>query len=155
LAIVAVWGSTVAASDGPERDAYPNIWLNPGFLSYHFDRDADLREDNLGLGAEIEFNADHVLMGGAFMNSEDERSHYFGYQWRPLHWVVGGADVHVGLVAAGLDGYPRKNDGDWFFVALPLLAVQGDRLGVNLTVIPTIEDQVYGSIALQFRLRVW
>ena len=54
-----------------------------------------------------------------------------------------------------MDGYPRNKDGDWFLVALPLLAVQGDRLGVNLTVIPTIEDRVYGAIALQFRLRVW
>ena len=137
------------------EDTYPNVWLNPGFLTYHFDRDADLREDNLGIGAEIEFNTDHVLMGGTFMNSEDERSRYIGYQWRPLHFDVAGADLHLGLVAAALDGYPRNKDGDWFVVALPLLALQGDRLGINLTVIPTIENRVYGSIALQFRLRVW
>jgi hypothetical protein len=155
MAIIAACGLMFSASNAYAQDEYPNVWLNPGFLTYHFDRDVDLREDNLGIGAEIEFNTDHVLMGGTFMNSEDERSRYFGYQWRPLHWAVGSANVHVGLVAAALDGYPRNKDGDWFLVALPLLAVQGDRLGVNLTVIPTIENRVYGAIALQFRLRVW
>jgi hypothetical protein len=59
------------------------------------------------------------------------------------------------LVAAALDGYPRNKDGGWFVVALPLLAVQGKRLGFNLTIIPTIENKVYGAVALQVRLRVW
>lgn len=155
MTILAACGVIIAAPGAHAQDAYPNVWLNPGFLTYHYDRDADLREDNWGFGAEVELKANHALIAGTFINSEDERSNYFGYAWRPLHWDVGGTDVSLGVVAAGLDGYPRNKDGDWCPVLLPLLAVQGERLGVNLTVIPTIEDRVYGAIALQFKLRVW
>jgi len=155
MAIVVACGLTISLSGAHAQDTYPNVWLNPGFLTYHFDRDIDLREDNWGFGAEVELKANHALMAGTFINSEDERSRYFGYEWRPLHWDVGGADVSLGVVAAGLDGYPRNKGGDWFAVVLPVLAVQGDRLGFNLTVIPTIEDRVYGAVALQFKLRVW
>jgi hypothetical protein len=43
------------------EDDYPRVWLNPGFFSYHFDRDKDLREDNWGFGAEVELmERDHV-----------------------------------------------------------------------------------------------
>ena len=155
MAVIATCGLTIGASGANAQDAYPKVWLNPGFLTYHFDRDIDLREDNWGFGAEMELKANHALMAGTFINSEDERSRYFGYEWRPLHWDVAGADVSLGVVAAGLDGYPRNKDGGWFAVVLPVLAVQGDRLGFNVTVIPTIEDHVYGAVALQFKLRVW
>jgi len=155
LAGIVVAGLAVVAPRAVAQEPHPHVWLNPGFLTYHFDRDKDLREDNLGFGAEVELSTKHVLMAGTFMNSEDERSRYLGYEWRPLQWKIGGADVHAGLVAAALDGYPRNKDGGWFVVALPLLAVQGKRLGFNLTIIPTIENKVYGAVALQVRLRVW
>ncbi len=119
MAIVAACSVIIAAPGAHAQDAYPNVWLNPGFLTYHFDRDADLREDNWGFGAEVELKANHALIAGTFINSEDERSNYFGYAWRPLHWDVGGTDVSLGVVAAGLDGYPRNEDGDWFPVLLP------------------------------------
>ena len=155
MAIIAVCGLSIASSGVHAEETYPQIWVNPGFLTYHFDRDLDLREDNWGFGAEVQLKANHALIAGTFINSEYERSRYLGYGWHPLHWDVGGADVSLGVVAAALDGYPRNKNGDWFPVVLPVLAVQGERLGVNLTVIPTIEDHVYGAIALQFKLRVW
>ena len=137
------------------EDTYPRVWLNPGFFSYHFDRDKDLREDNWGFGAEVEFSANHVAMAGTFINSNDERSRYIGYQWRPLHWKPKGVDVHVGAILAAMDGYPLYKEGDWFVAALPLLAVQGKRLGANFSIVPTIEDRLDGAFVIQLRLRVW
>jgi len=40
--------STIAAAGGAEPSL--QIWLNPGFLSYHSDRSQDYREDNIGFG---------------------------------------------------------------------------------------------------------
>jgi len=137
------------------EDDYPRVWLNPGFFSYHFDRDKDLREDNWGFGAEVEFSADHVAMAGTFINSNGERSRYLGYQWRPLHWKPKGVDVHVGAILAAMDGYPRYKEGDWFVAALPLLAVQGKRLGANFSIVPTIENRLDGAFVFQLRFRVW
>lgn len=137
------------------EEPYPNVWLNPGFFSYHFDRDKGLRENNIGFGAEIEFNADHAAMAGTFINSDNERSRYAAYEWRPLQWNPAGINVKAGLIVAALDGYPRVRNGDWYPALLPLLTVQGDRLGANLTVVPTIGDRLYGAIVLQLKLRIW
>ena len=145
----------VAADDAHGGRTYPDVWINPGFYSWHFDRDADLREDNWGFGAEVEFNADHVAMAGTYLNSNWARSDYVGYQWRPLHWKPGGVNVHAGVIVALIDGYPNMRDGGWYPAALPLLAIQGKRLGMNFTIVPTIDDRLYGAIALQFKLRVW
>jgi hypothetical protein len=146
---------SLVSSAAFSEDEYPKVWLNPGFFSYHFDRDKDLREDNWGFGAEVELRTDHVLMAGTFINSEEARSRYIGYQWRPLHWKPKALDVYLGATVAAIDGYPRVGEGDWFLAALPLLAVQGRRLGVNFTIIPTIENRLEGAIALQLKLRVW
>lgn len=137
------------------QESYPTVWLNPGFYSYHFDQDADLRENNIGFGAEIELKRNHVLTLGTFKNSDDERSSYGGYEWRPLHWQPAKTDVSAGLIFAALDGYPRVHDGDWFVAVLPMVSVQWKRLGFNLTVVPEIEDRLYGAIAIQIKLRVW
>ena len=94
-------------------------------------------------------------MAGTFINSNDERSRYIGYQWRPLHWKPKGVDVHVGVILAAMDGYPLYKEGDWFVAALPLLAVQGKRLGANFSIVPTIENRLDGAFVLQLRFRVW
>lgn len=97
----------------------------------------------------------HVASAGTFMNSNDERSRYVAYSWRPLHRRPGGLDVRLGIIAAALDGYPNYRDGGWFLAPLPLLAVEGKWLGANLSVVPTIPDRLEGAIAVQLKLRVW
>jgi hypothetical protein len=145
----------VAHAEDPATDNGIHVWLTPGFFSYHFERDQDLRGDNFGFGAEIAKTDDWRLTFGSFINSERERSRYGGVQWRPLHWQFTGAGVHVGLVIAAIDGYPRMQDGGWFAFAMPLVAIEGDRLGVNLSVVPTIPDRLHGAFIVQFKLRVW
>jgi hypothetical protein len=143
-------GADVAASEFKT-----GVWLNPGFFSYHFEQDLDLREDNWGTGVEVLLRPEHVLMAGTFINSDNEHSRYAGYQWRPLQWKAGGTEVRAGIAIAALDGYPRVRDGGWYVAPLPILAAEGKRFGLNLTAVPTIEDRVHGAIAVQFKIKVW
>jgi hypothetical protein len=138
-----------------DRDFSPQVWLNPGLYSYHFDRSANLRENNIGLGAEVLLAPDHALMAGTFINSDDERSYYGAYQWRPLHWRPAGTNVSAGILIGALDGYPRMRDGGWFMAAMPLLCIEGERIGFNFTIVPSYKDRLHGAVAVQIKLRVW
>jgi hypothetical protein len=137
-----------------EPASFPQVWLNPGFFTYHFDRDSELREDNTGLGVEVALAPEHALAAGSFLNSTGERSRYGGYQWRPLHWQPAGISVRAGVALGLIDGYPRMRNGGAFFVVVPLLAIEGRYLGVNLTVFPALGNQVEGAIAVQLKLRL-
>jgi hypothetical protein len=133
----------------------PQVWLNPGFFSWHFDRSKDLRDDNWGVGVEVVLVPEHAVMAGTYINSDEEHSRYAAYQWRPLRWRPYGIDVSAGIALGVFDGYPNVNDGGWFAAPLPLLAVEGRYFGVNFTVVPTIEDKVNGAFVIQIKLRVW
>jgi len=95
------------------------------------------------------------VIGGNYINSNGERTHYGGYEWRPLHWQVAGLDVAAGIAIGAFDGYPNYRDGGWFVAALPVLAIEGRYLGVNMSIIPTIQDRLDGALSIQFKLRVW
>jgi len=87
---------TVAADPG-----FPvQVWLSPGHHSCHFERDADQRENNDGLGVEAALSADHAAMAGAFNSSAGERSRYAGYQLRPWQWEPAGLAARAGLAIA-------------------------------------------------------
>ena len=148
---LAALSSTRAADTEPS----PQVWLNPGFFSWHFDSDKDFRHDNWGVGVEVVLAPDHAVMAGNYINSDGERSRYAAYQWRPLHWRPYNVDVSAGIALSVIDGYPRMNNGGWFMALLPLLAVEGKRVGVNFSVVPTIKDKVDGAVVLQIKLRVW
>ena len=144
--------STARAAD-PEFT--PQVWLNPGIFSHHFDRSEGFREDNVGLGAEVLLAPDHALMAGTIINSERSRTHYGAYQWRPMHWQPYDINVSAGIIVGAFDGYPRYRNGGWFLAGMPVLAIEGKRVGINLSIIPTIKDRVNGAIAVQIKLRVW
>ena len=145
--------SSLSSSADPEF--VPQVWINPGIYSRHFDRNTQFREDNIGLGAEILFAPDHALMGGTFLNSQRARTQYGAYQWRPLHWQPAGVDVSAGVIVGAFDGYPRYRDSGWFVAPMPVLAIEGRRVGINLSIVPTLKDRVDGAIAVQVKLRVW
>jgi hypothetical protein len=131
------------------------VWINPGFLSHHFKRSEDIREDNIGLGAEVLIARDHAVMAGTYINSYDARTYYGAYQWRPLHWQPAGIAVSTGVAIAAVNGYPKIRDGAWFMAPLPLLCIEGRLLGANFTIIPEISDRIHGAIAVQLKLRMW
>jgi len=153
--VCAVICGTAVQFGAAAEDFSPQVWLNPGFYSYHFDRDPDYREDNTGFGVEVLITDDHALMGGSFINSDGERSHYGLYAWRPLHWQVSTVRFSAGIAVAAIDGYTSYRNGNWFVAPLPLLAVEWRRLGVNLTYVPHVHDSLHSAIAIQVKLRVW
>jgi hypothetical protein len=132
------------------------VWINPGFYAYHFSRDKGLRDRNFGFGVELETSPRWLLTAGSYANSNNARSHYVGVLWRPLQWrpapgllVAGGAAFSV------LDGYPGYDNGGWFLAAVPMLSIEGNRLGLHVGVIPTLRNRINGAIVFQARLRVW
>ena len=69
------------------------LWINPGFYSYHFQREKDLNNRNFGLGAEYDFSSVSAITVGIYDNSDRQTTHYAGYYWRPL--LVGPARLGV------------------------------------------------------------
>ena len=131
------------------------VWINPGVYSYHFDRNAGYRNDNVGLGAEVMVARDHGFMAGSFINSDRERSRYAAYEWRPLHGTIDKVGVGGGIAFSAFDGYPRYHSGGWFVAPLPVLSFEGRYLGLNLSAVPTIKDRLHGALMFQLKLRVW
>jgi hypothetical protein len=148
-------GSVCAQDNDAPQGFSPRVWLSPGIYSLHFDTSKDLRNDNWGLGVEVALAVDHTVIGGSYINSNGGRTHYGVYEWRPLHWQVSKVEVSAGVLAGAFDGYPNYHDGGWFVAALPVLAIEGRYLGVNMSLIPTIKDRLDGALSIQFKLRVW
>jgi len=148
-------GSVTAQDKEAPQEFSPRVWISPGIYSLHFDTSKDLRNDNWGPGVEVALAPDHTVIGGSYINSNGGRTHYGVYEWRPLHWQLAGVEMSAGVLVGAFDGYPNYHDGGWFVAALPVLAVEGRYLGMNLSVIPTIPDRLDGALSIQFKLRVW
>lgn len=146
--------ATAHAADEPDTTS-PEVWLNPGIYSLHFDSSKDLRNNNSGVGVEVKVAEDHRVLAGTFINSNSRRSHYGGYQWLPLHWQWKGIQIGTGVVVGAFDGYPNYRNGGWFIAPVPVLSIEGTTFGVNLTLIPTVEDRFDGALAFQFKVKVW
>ncbi len=138
-----------AAADGLD----PHVWLNPGVFSYHLKDDRDYRENNYGIGVELFLTPRHGLVAGSFMNSNDERSRYVGYHWRPLQLEFDRLRFSGGLVFSLIDGYSDVRDGKTFPIVVPAVSVEYRALGANLVFVPHREHS--SALALQLRLRVW
>lgn len=126
------------------------LWLNPGFYSYHFDRDRSLNSLNYGFGAEYRFSSVGSLTAGNFHNSYHHSSNYIGAYWQPI--AVG--PVKLGVVTGLFNGYANTNNGGWFPVLFPAASLEGSLLGLNLLVIPTIPNHVAGLVSLQLKIKL-
>jgi len=147
--------AATAQAGVPPEEFLPQVWLNPGIYSQHFDSSKGLRNNNIGLGAEVLLARDHVLMGGSFINSNRARTRYAAYEWRPLHWQLAGFDIGAGIAVGAFDGYPNYRNGAWFVAPVPMLAIEGKTFGANLSLIPTVAKRFDGALAVQIKLRVW
>ena len=133
----------------PEPLSQP--WANPRFVSLHFDQSKNLNNGNWGVGAEYRFNTMVSATIGRFYNSNREYSNYAGVYYQP----IAAGPIKVGAVVGGFNGHPQTNNGGWFPAALPALTWEGDRVGANVFVIPTIVDKANGAISVQLKLKVF
>lgn len=131
----------------------PQVWLNPGMFSHHFEAGRDYREKNYGAGIDLFFTPRHGVLAGNFINSNDERSRYAGYHWRPWQRQPAGVGFSAGLAFVLIDGYSDTRDGKAFPVVLPTLSAEYGVLGAHLILIPHPTHS--SALALQLRLRVW
>ena len=134
-------------------DAAPKseLWIDSGFATWHFDRDKDLNGANHGLGFEYRFSGTMAATAGRFYNSDREYSNYAGVIWQP--WAIG--PVRLGAAIAAFDGYPHMRDGGWFPAAIPTLTYDYKRVGVNVGIIPSYKDRLYGGISVQLKIKLF
>lgn len=127
------------------------LWVNGGFYSYHFQRNRNLNDSNPGLGLEYRFSSVASVTAGRFYNSDRSYSNYAGVYYQP--WQIG--PVRLGAVAGGFNGYPKMRQGGWFLAAIPTASFEYQRVGVNVAVVPTYKDRLYGAISVQLKFKLY
>ena len=153
LALLACMSGAAMADTFETIESAPlkEMWLNGGFYSYHFQRDKGLNDSNPGLGGEYRFSTVASATVGRFYNSDREYSSYAGVYYQP--WQIAG--VRLGAVAGGFNGYPRMRNGGWFLAAIPTASFEYKSVGVNVAIVPTYKDRLYGAISVQLKLKVF
>gem|GEM_PF-177800 len=134
-----------------ESKPLKEVWLNPGMYSYHFQRDKNLNDSNRGFGIEYRFSTVASATAGRFYNSDRHYSNYAGVYYQPV--ALG--PVRLGVVAGGFNGYPKMRDGGWFLAAIPVASVEYKSFGLNIAIVPTYKDRLYGAISLQPKIKVF
>ena len=127
------------------------VWLNGGFYSYHFQRDKGLNDSNPGLGGEYRFFTVASATAGRFYNSDRAYSNYAGVYYQPF--ALG--PVRIGAVFGAFDGYPKMRNGGWFPAAIPTLSYEYKSVGLNLAIVPTYKDRLYGALSFQLKFKVF
>ncbi|MGV7206408.1 hypothetical protein ACLB1G_00965 [Oxalobacteraceae bacterium A2-2] len=152
LALMASAGAALADTfETIEAAPLREVWLNAGFYSWHFQRDKGLNDSNPGIGAEYRFSTVASVTAGRFYNSDRAYSNYVGLYYQP--WRIG--PVRLGAVVGGFDGYPKMRNGGWFPAAIPTLSYEYQRVGLNLAIVPSYKDRLYGALAFQLKLKVF
>jgi hypothetical protein len=134
-------------------DAAPRseLWLDSGFATWHFDQNKDLNGRNPGVGVEYRFSGRMAATAGRFYNSDRDHSLYAGVIWQP--YSIG--PVRLGAVVAAFNGYPKMRDGGWFPALIPVATIDYKRVGVNIGIVPSYKDRLYGGISLQLKLKLF
>ena len=133
-----------------EAKPLSELWINPGFYSYHFDRERNLNDRNPGIGAEYRLSTITAVTAGRFYNSDRKYSNYAGVYYQPF--AIG--PVRLGAVVGGFSGYPKMRDGGWFLAAIPVLSFEYQRVGANIAVIPRYKDRLYGALSVQLKFKL-
>lgn len=127
------------------------LWLDSGFATWHFDRDKNLNGGNRGVGGEYRFSGRLAAVAGGFVNSDRRWSDYAGVIWQPAAF----GPVRLGAAIAAFNGYPRMRDGGWFPAVVPTVTYEYERVGVNVGIIPSYKDRLYGGISVQLKVRLF
>ena len=152
LLLACLSGTAVADTfDTIESAPLKEVWLNGGFYSYHFQRDKGLNDSNPGFGAEYRYSTVLSATAGRFYNSDREYSNYLGVYYQPV--ALG--PVRIGAAVGGFNGYPKMRDGGWFPAVVPVLSFDYKRVGVNLSIVPSYKDRLYGAISIQLKLKAF
>jgi hypothetical protein len=130
--------------------AMADVWLNPGFFSYHFDKEKNLNNNNHGFGVEASISKTYSLTAGVFENSNRATSHYIGAYVMPFQR----GSFKAGAAVGGFDGYPNMREGGWFPAIVPTVAIEGRRVGLNISYTPKIGEKINSVVSFQVKFNV-
>lgn len=151
LAALAATLFACSSACAQETERRNELWIDTGFATYHFDSDAELNGRNPGVGLEYRFSDTMAVTAGRFYNSDYEHSRYVGLYYQP--WNYKG--FRFGAVVGAFDGYPKMRDGGWFPALIPAISYEYQRVGVNIAIVPSYKDRLYGGISLQLKFKLW
>lgn len=154
LALISLPTASLAGNFGPfsiaESKPAHEVWLNPGFYSYHLQNNKKFNDNNHGFGFDYRYSSTHAFTAGRFLNSLGDRSHYAGMYWHP----VAMGPIRLGAVIGGIDGYRKISDGGWFLAVIPAASYEYKSIGANLIFTPPYKDQLHGALSLQLKVKV-
>jgi hypothetical protein len=127
------------------------LWLNPGFYTYHSQSSTRFNSNNLGWGGEYRYSTHSSIVLGEFHNSDWGTSNYAGWYWRPFR--IG--PISFGAEIGAIDGYPKMQNGNWFPIVVPVASFENKYLGANFVFVPSYKDQLHGGVSLQFKVKVY
>jgi len=130
--------------------ALADIWVNPGFYSHHFDKSKDLNNNNRGFGVEATITNTYSLTAGVFENSDRQTSRYVGAYVMPFQMGA----LKAGAAVGAFDGYPKMREGGWFPALIPTMAIEGRRVGLNVSYTPKIGDKVSSALSFQVKFNI-
>ena len=67
----------------------------------------------------------------------------------PAEWQ----GLKFGAAVGAFDGYPHYRDGGWFPALIPTVAYESRHWGLNVGILPSYKDRLYGAITFQFKVR--
>jgi hypothetical protein len=127
------------------------LWVNAGMQSYHFAKDQNFNNNNLGLGVEYAFNTVASVTVGEYSNSLRHQTNYAGIYYHPIEL----GPIKVGIVAGVLNGYPAMNQGHYTPTLLPAISIEYKWIGANLYFIPPINNTTYSVLSAQLKFRIF
>lgn len=133
-----------------EKKPVSHLWINPGFYSYHFDRDLNLNDKNPGFGLEYQYSTTQSLTAGMYRNSYEDKSHYAGLYWQPIR--IG--PFKTGVVLGAFRGYKNYKEGGWFPALIPVVTYEFERVALNISLIPSYQDKLHGALSFQLKLKL-
>ena len=139
----------------PDSTFKERLWVTPGMVSLHFDRNQGFNEANYGFGVEYALTKDWSLSGGTFRNSEYTQSKYAVAAYQPLDFF----GFRLGVAGGIMDGYRGPNnkyEGKPFTVFMPVMSYEKQNFGVNVLFVPSVNvngDKLYGTLAFQLKFK--
>ncbi len=58
------------------------------------------------------------------------------------------------MVGGAFNGYPHAFNGGWFPAVIPVASWEGQRLGLNVALVPPLQDRLYGAVSFQLKFRL-
>jgi hypothetical protein len=126
-----------------------DIWGSVNLASIHAATDQHYNQRNWGAGIELHTSPSTLAMAGAYRNSVNRESAYALAGWTPLDL----AGAKIGAVAGLVTGYPAINNGHIAPAIAGLIRIEGERIGLNLILIPPLPQKSPLTLGLQAKFK--